>query len=236
MDNMEAVILAGGKGARLKPYTAEIPKPLVTVGDHPVIEILLHRLKKASVKTVHLAVNHLAHLIMAALGDGSRWGMDINYHQEETPLSTVGPIKLINDLPSQFLVVNGDILTDMDFRQLYNQHCAGNALLTIATYRRTVTNDYGTLEVDSHGLATAFHEKPSFDFIVSTGVYIFSRDVLKYVPFGQPFGFDNLMETLLLHKEPVATYPFDGYWLDIGRVDDYEQANRDTAVIDRLLG
>ncbi len=232
---MEAVILAGGKGTRLQPYTAEIPKPLVPVGEVPVIEILLHCLKTSGIEKVHVAVNHLAHLIIAALGDGSRWGLEIVYHEEETPLSTVGPLKLIDNLPEQFLVVNGDIITDMDFRKLYRYHESTNVSLTIATYQRTVANDYGTLEVDSKGHVTAFHEKPAYEFIVSTGIYMFSHSVLDFVPEGKRFGFDDLMATMLANRQPVATYPFDGYWLDIGRVDDYEQANRDIDVIRRLV-
>jgi NDP-sugar pyrophosphorylase family protein len=172
---------------------------------------------------------------MTTLGDGSSYGLEISYSHEELPLSTVGPISLIKDLPEHFLVVNGDILTELDFKKLYDFHLANKVLVTVATCQRTVTNDYGTLETDPTGLVTAFHEKPTYSFTVSTGIYVFSREVLNYIPTGQRFGFDDLMHTLLENKQPIATYPFDGYWQDIGRIDDYEQANSDTEIIRRLL-
>jgi len=233
---MQTVILAGGKGKRLAPYTAEIPKPLVTVGDRPVIEILLHRLKKSGVRRVILAVNHLSHLIIAALGDGSHLGMEVVYSHEETPLSTVGPLTLIDNLPEHFLVANGDIITDLDFRRMFDYHCSNKALVTVATYQRQSHSNYGVLKVDSSGQVTAFQEKPSMEYIVSAGIYVFSRAVLEYVPREIPFGFDNLMATLLEKGLPIQTFPCNGYWLDIGRVDDYEQANHDYEIIERLLG
>lgn len=232
---MEAVILAGGKGARLQPYTAEIPKPLVAVGDKPIIEILLRRMKKYGVKRAHLAVNHLAHLIMAVLGDGGRLGMEIVYSPEETPLSTVGPLKLIKNLPEHFIVANGDILTDLDFQTLFDHHIRSGARLTVATHQRTSKIDYGVLEIGPDGALTGFHEKPTYTFTVSMGIYVFTRQVLNLVPEGQTFGFDDLMFTLLARKEHVNIFPFDGYWLDIGRPDDYEQANRDVEKVRSLM-
>ncbi len=221
---MEAVILAGGKGTRLQPYTAEIPKPLVTVGDRPIIEILLARMKKCGIKRVHLAVNHLAHLVMAALGDGSRLGIEIVYSREETPLSTVGPLKLIENLPEHFIVANGDILTDIDFQTLFDYHIDGGAKLTVATQQRTTKIDYGVLETSTQGTVSGFREKPTYTFVVSMGIYVFSREVLKVVPEGQRFGFDDLMLALLKRREAINTFPFDGFWLDIGRPEDYEKA------------
>ncbi|MBU8933910.1 MAG: NTP transferase domain-containing protein [candidate division Zixibacteria bacterium] len=233
---MQAVILAGGKGTRLAPYTAEIPKPLVTVGNRPVIEILLHQLKKSGVHKVRLAVNHLAHLILATLGDGSRLGIELVYSHEETPLSTVGPLTLMDDLPEHFLVANGDIITDLNFRDLFDFHCKGGALVTVATCQRHAESNYGVLDVDSAGRVIAFREKPSIDLTVSAGIYVFSRKVLEFVPQGRPFGFDDLMAAMLKKGRPVVTFPCDGYWLDIGRVEDYEQANRDIEIIDKLMG
>lgn len=232
---METVILAGGKGSRLAPYTAEIPKPLVTVGDIPVIEILLRRLKFHGVKKVTIAVNHLSHLIIATLGDGSKYGLEIVYSHEEEPLSTVGPLKLIKNLPDNFLVANGDIITDLDFKTLYNHHIKSEALVTVAVYKRQVLSDFGVLEMDDMGFVNSFREKPVFDFTVSAGIYVFSKKVLDFIPDGKKYGFDNLMKTLLEQKLPVAAYPFDGYWLDIGRVEDYELANRDIEIIKKLI-
>ena len=232
---MEAVILAGGSGTRLQPYTAEIPKPLVTVGDRPIIEILLARMKKCGVRKVHLAVNHLAHLVMAALGDGTRLGMEIVYSHEETPLSTVGPLKLIKNLPKRFIVANGDILTNIDFQALFDHHVRSRAELTVATCRRTTKIDYGVLEMGAEGAVTGFREKPTYAFVVSMGIYVFSREVLRLVPEGRKFGFDDLMLALLERREPVSTFPFDGYWLDVGRPDDYRQANQDADKIRGLM-
>lgn len=233
-NDMTAVILAGGRGSRLQPYTAELPKPLVEVCGRPIIEILLRCLHRSGVRRAHVAVNHLAHLISDALGDGSRFGMELHYSREEQPLSTIGPLTLIDDLPEQFLVVNGDILTDLDFSRLFQFHSEQGVPLTVATCRRESTNDFGVIDVGPTGLVTGFTEKPTFEFTVSAGIYVFSRSVLDYVPKGEPFGFDQLMLALLSAGESVATYPYDGYWLDIGRHDDYRRANDDAEIVRRL--
>ena len=232
---LEAVILAGGQGSRLKPYTAEIPKPLVPVGDRPIIEILIKSLQKAGVTKVHLCVNHLAHLIVGLLGDGDRYGMEIEYSHEDTPLSTVGPLKLIKSLPDNFLVVNGDVLTDIDYKALVESHLESKAMLTVATCRRRHPVDYGILKTDTNNTGVGFQEKPVLDYTVSMGVYVFSNRVLQFVPDNIKFGFDDLMLTLLERKAAVRSYPYDGYWLDIGRVEDYEQANRDISLIQKLF-
>ena len=232
---LEAVILAGGQGSRLKPYTAEIPKPLVPVGDRPIIEILIKSLQKTGVTKLHFCVNHLAHLIVGLLGDGERYGMEIEYSHEDTPLSTVGPLKLIKSLPDNFLVVNGDILTDIDYQALYKNHLESEAMLTVATCRRQHSVDYGILKTDSDNAVIGFQEKPVLDYTVSMGVYVFTRQLLEFVPDNTKFGFDDLMLTLLERKAAVRSYPYDGYWLDIGRVEDYEQANRDISLIEKLF-
>jgi NDP-sugar pyrophosphorylase family protein len=233
---MEAVILAGGQGSRLRPLTAEIPKPLVTVGGRPVIEILLLRLQRAGVTKAHLAVNHLAHLIMAAVGDGSKFGLSVNYSQEPTPLGTIGPLRLIDDLPETFIVANGDILTDLDFSKLYQCHQQDSARLTVATVQRSSRVDYGVLEVDNDRRVTAFREKPEHQLTVSAGIYVFDRSLLQQVPPDRPFGFDELVLNMLKSGEAINTFPFDGYWMDIGRLEDYEQANNDSDRISDLLG
>lgn len=233
--HIEAVILAGGQGTRLQPYTAEVPKPLVSIGGRPIIEILLHTLRRHNITRVRLAVNHLGHMITSALGDGSTLGMEISYSHEDRPLSTVGPLTLIPDLPEHFLVLNGDILTDMNYRRLFAHHVENGALVTVATCRREHRIDYGVMEVGATGLVTGFAEKPSHQFTVSAGVYVFSREVLRFVPPGEAFGFDQLMLRLLDCGEPITTYPFEGYWLDIGRVEDYLRANKDIERINRLL-
>lgn len=232
---MEAVILAGGKGSRLGSLTEEIPKPLVSIGDRPIIEILLSRMKRCGVNRVHVAVNHLAHLIKDVIGDGHRFGLEIAYAHETEPLSTVGPVKTIASLPDDFLVANGDILTDLDFAHLYDHHLKSEALLTVAVHQRTNLTDFGVMEVDSNGRVTSFKEKPTHQLLVSMGVYVFSRELLNLVPDGVPFGFDDLMHLMLKQDKQVQAYCYDGYWLDVGRPEDYLQAQRDIKRVQKLL-
>lgn len=233
---MKAVILAGGRGTRLKPYTTVIPKPLVPVGEKAIIDILISRLVKCGVDEVTICLNHFAEIIMAYLGDGSRSGLKISYSLEEEPLGTVAPISLIENLPENFLVMNGDLLTDLDFKMLFTDHISKNALLTVSTYHRTSKIDFGVLELDETGkTVTGFREKPEYSFNVSMGVYVMNRKVLDFVPRNKAFGFDNLMLTMLEKKVPVNVFPYKGYWLDIGRPDDYEKANEDVSNLSAIL-
>jgi NDP-mannose synthase len=233
---MEAVILAGGQGTRLKPYTTDLAKALVPVCGRPVIEILLHRMKLAGVTKVHLAVNHLADQIREALGNGDRFGIPILYSEEPSPLSTVGPLRLINGLPEHFIVANADVLTDLDLEALFKNHVRSACKVTVAVYRRTEKIDYGVLNTDVGGRVIGFAEKPDHQFLVSMGVYVFARSVLDYVPNATRFGFDDLMLTLLARSEPVNTLSHVGFWLDIGRRDDYERANsQDREAVMNLL-
>lgn len=184
-ETMKAVILAGGKGTRLKPYTTVIPKPLVPIGEKAILEILLARLKKSGVDEVILCVNHFAEIIMAFFGDGSRHGIHIRYSVEDQPLGTVAPLKLIPDLPENFLVMNGDLLTDLDFRNLFEDHMKSNSLLTVSTYQRTTKIDFGVIEIDKPASRmVGFQEKPEYHFDVSMGVYVMNHKVLDYVPAG----------------------------------------------------
>lgn len=228
---MEAVILAGGKGTRLKPYTTTLPKPLVPVGERPILGIVLDQLHSAGVNKITITVNHLAELIMAFFGDGSKFGLEIEYSLEDKPLGTVAPVKLIKDLPEHFFVMNGDLLTDIDYNVLYDAHVKSGAKLTVATYRRDAVIDFGVMDIDETGRVVGFREKPTYHYNVSTGVYVYSRSVLDRVPENQPYGFDNLVLDMLRDGEPINTHRHTGYWLDIGRPDDYERANQDIAKI-----
>lgn len=225
---MKAVILAGGKGIRLRPYTIIIPKPLVPLGDRAILEILIGRLKKYGITDLTLCVNHLSNLIIAYFGKGKKWGVNIKYSFEQEFLSTVAPIKLVKDLPENFLVMNGDLLTDLDFKELYNYHIENKSLITVATYNRTAKIDFGVIEIDKNkNIAVEFVEKPEYELNVSMGVYVFNKKVLNFIPDGQPFGFDDLMQILIDKNKHIKVYPYDGYWLDIGRPEDYEKANED---------
>lgn len=223
---MHAVILAGGKGVRLRPYTTALPKPLVPIGDqHPILEIVLRRLAAVGFTSVTLAIGHLGHIIKAYVGDGSQWGLEVDYTTEDRPLGTIGPLLQIRDrLPEQFLVMNGDVLTDLDFGVVLQKHCSNHVPLTIAAYSRTVRIDFGVLDVTGN-LVTGFEEKPALDYHVSMGVYGMSRSTLAGYEPGKPLGFDELVLDLLSAGNPPATFEFDGYWLDIGRPEDYDLAN-----------
>ncbi len=235
---MRAIILAGGKGTRLRPFTTNIPKPIVPVGDMAIMEIVLRQLVRFGCDHVTVAVSHLANLIMAYFGDGERLGLKIDYSLEDKPLSTIGPLKLIDDLPEHFLVMNGDILTDLDFGELYRQHVTSEAVATIATYERDVRIDFGVLgyEGETHRVVE-FIEKPTEHFSVSMGVYAFSKRILDLVPEDTAYGFDDLMLAMIEKQWDARAYPFTGYWLDIGRPDDYDQANREfESLRHKLLG
>lgn len=234
-NSITAVVLAGGKGTRLKPETGETPKPLMPVGGKPVVEILLKQMQRTGVKTIRMAVNHLAEKIESALGNGSKLGLQISYSHEKKPLSTVGPLKLINNLPEHFIVANADVITDLNFEKLFNQHLKSNSDLTIASYERHSQADYGVLSVDESAQVVGFNEKPVFNFIVSMGIYVFSKKILDFVPTNTAYGFDSLMYELIDKGAAINSYPYQGYWLDIGRHDDYARANNDVEKIKYLL-
>ena len=226
MSARHAVILAGGKGTRLRPYTTSIPKPLVPIGDESaILEIVLRQLARDGFKRVTIAIGHLGELIRAYVGSGEQWGLEVDYATEAKPLSTMGPVVAILDkLPEQFLVLNGDILTDLSFSALLDAHSASNAQLTIATYHRHVDVDFGVLTVEA-GRVVGFVEKPTLNYQVSMGVYAVSRAALAGYPAGEALGFDRLVIALLAAGRNPASYAFEGYWLDIGRPEDYDRAN-----------
>lgn len=230
---MRAIILAGGKGTRLKPYTTLIPKPMVPLGGRmSILEVILLQLKQAGYSHVTLAVNHLSHLIMAYFGDGSRWGIKIDYSIEDEPLSTIGPLTLINDLPEHFLVMNGDILCDLNYKNFFEAHTAANADVSVSVFKRETKIDFGVLKFDQNMILHDFQEKPTLTFDVSMGINCFAKRVVEKLPRGCVYGFDNLMHDSILNKYNIRISPFDGYWLDIGRTDDYEYADQN---FDQLL-
>jgi len=223
---MQAVILAGGKGRRLRPYTTVLPKPLMPLGDMPIIEVVLRQLAAGGFDQVTVAVGYLAELLMAYCGDGSKFGLSLKYSREEEPLGTAGPLALIDGLRhgDTFLVMNGDVLTSLDLRALVRQHQASDAVATIATHQRQQQINYGIIESDGNSRVTAYIEKPTHRYQVSMGIYVLEPAVLDFVPRGQYLDLPDLVRTLMAAGRPVLAYPFDGYWLDIGRHDDYEQA------------
>lgn len=221
---MRAIILAGGKGTRLKPYTVVLPKPLMPIGEYPILEVVIRQLVYYGFSHITLAVNHQADIIMAFFGSGEKWGVTIDYSLEDKPLSTMGPLKLMKDLPDDFLVMNGDVLTDLNFKEFFCYHVKKNNIFTISSYDREVKTDYGVLEINNDKNLIGFKEKPVIKYEVSMGVYMLNRKVLDYIPEGQSYGFDNLMIDLINTKNYASVKKHDRYWLDIGRPDDYMQA------------
>ena len=223
-----AVILAGGKGVRLRPYTTSLPKPLVPLGDEcAILEVVLGQLARAGVRSVSIAIGHLGQLIRALVGDGCRWGLDVSYWEEESPLGTVGPLVQHRDeLPEDFLVMNGDILTDIPFGAVLDRHVSASADVTVAAYTRDVNIDFGVLELHD-GNIVGFTEKPTLDYTVSMGVYALSARVLHRFEPGLPLGFDDLLLDQLRTGRSPQAYHFDGFWLDIGRPEDYDRANQE---------
>lgn len=221
---MKAVILAGGKGTRLVPYTTILPKPLMPVDEMPILEVVLRQLARHGFTDVTLAVGYLAGLLMAYCGDGSKFGVRIEYSQEDTPLGTAGPIALVKNLGDTFLVMNGDLLTTLDYSALFAHHRKMDAIATLASHQRDVKIDLGVIETDANGWVKDYIEKPTIHYKVSTGVYIFEPRVLEYLIPGQRMDLPELVIKLLEAGQRVNTFKHQGYWLDIGRHDDYEQA------------
>ncbi|MHB8914791.1 MAG: nucleotidyltransferase family protein [Thiobacillus sp.] len=234
---MRAIILAGGKGTRLRPYTTLIPKPLVPLGGkYSILEIIIMQLSRSGFTHITLAVNHLSHLIMAYFGDGSRFGVKLDYSLEEGELSTIGPLTLINDLPENFLVMNGDILCDLDYKHFLSAHVSTQSRISVSAYRRQVKIDFGVLHYDSCGRLSEFKEKPVYDFDVSMGIYCINRAVIEALSPGRKYGFDDLMIDGLANESRIDIRPFSGYWLDIGRPDDYEYADENFVELSARLG
>ena len=225
---MKAVILAGGKGTRLRPFTYSLPKPLMPIGgEMPILEIILKQLKKNEFNHITIAVNYMAKIIQAFFRDGSDWGLKIDYSFEDKPLSTIGPLTLIDELPENFLVMNGDILTDLNYMQFFNWHLKNTCDVTVATFKRESKINFGVLKYNENQDVYDFTEKPKFNFDVSMGIYAINKHVIDDLPKNEPFGFDDLMIKGINDKLRIKSYPHDSYWLDIGRNDDYQKANED---------
>lgn len=223
---MRAVILAGGKGTRLQPFTASFPKPLVPLGDTPVVEVLIRRLVRCGVRDVTLTVGHLAELIKSYFDHRRSLAREIklSFVEEEEPLGTAGSLALVPGLTETFLAMNGDLLTDLDFRKLARFHREQGALLTIATHAREVKIDLGVMEFGADFQLTGYREKPRQTFHVSMGVYVYEPAVLRYIEPHRYLDFPDLVLRLLDAGERVRAYLNDSLWLDIGNPEDYARA------------
>lgn len=224
IENIPVVVLAGGEGQRLRPYTWVVPKPLLPIGNTSVLELLLVQLQRQGFAQVILAVSYLAELVEAGCGDGSRFGLQIRYSREPTPLSTAGPLKLIDGLSSTFLTVNGDVLTDFRYEPLLRFHKERGAVATIAAQRRRIEIDFGVIEKRGNERLGRYIEKPSYDYLVSMGLNVLEPRVLDYIEPGEKLDMPVLMQRLGDAGERVLVFETECLWLDIGREDDYERA------------
>jgi NDP-mannose synthase len=220
----KAVILAGGKGTRLAPYTSILPKPLMPVGDRSILEIVIEQLEEAGVVDINFCVGYLSHLIEAVLDNRENGHVNITYIREQDALGTAAPLRLVPGLDNTFLVMNGDVLTALDYRDLMRYHRERGNLLTIATHDRTVKIDYGILHLDVRQQLRHFEEKPEIVTPVSMGIYVMEPEVLSFIPKEDYFDFPDLVEALLAAEVQIGAYRYEGLWFDIGRHEDYERA------------
>jgi dTDP-glucose pyrophosphorylase len=227
--NLSAVIMAGGLGSRLMPLTADTPKPMLPVGDRPLMERTIERLRDAGIVRLSISTHHLADRIVEHFGDGQRFGVSIEYLTEERPLGTAGGLGLLDRRPEPILVINGDILTKVDFRDLLAYHRRHGADVTVGVRRYEIDVPYGVVECEGPAVR-AIKEKPSVGFLVNAGVYLLEPSVQSVIPAGTRFDMTDLIGRLLAEGRPVVSYPIVEYWLDVGRHDDYRKANEDAAV------
>ncbi|GAB5410849.1 MAG: nucleotidyltransferase family protein [Balneolaceae bacterium] len=231
-----AIILAGGKGTRLKPYTIALPKPLVPIHEFPILEIIIRQLAHHGFDHITITVNHLSELIKAFFGNGSKWNIKIDYSLEEKPLSTMGPLTLLDNLPDDFLIMNGDVLTDLSFGEFLESHTSEKRIFSISSYTRKEKSEYGVLGLNEKNQLINFYEKPEQEVQVSMGVYAANKEILDLIPDHTFFGFDHLMLSLIEQSKFPTVVPFSGYWMDIGRPDDYQQASDNfESMKDKLL-
>ena len=222
-----AVVLAGGRGARLSPYTSVLPKPLMPIGDQAILELVLGQLKSSGISDVTLCVGYLSNLIKAVIGNKTQLGVDITYVVEQEALGTAGPLRLVPALDSTFIAMNGDVLTTLDFDALIRFHKERGNLVTIATCERQLKIDYGVLHLGMNGHSNrvvAYVEKPEMRSVVSMGIYVLEPDAIGYIPESGYFDFPDLVRALLDADQPIGAYAYDGLWFDIGRREDYETA------------
>jgi NDP-mannose synthase len=229
VSDLKAVIQAGGRGTRLAPYSTVLPKALMPIGEGTVIDNLLTQFRDAGVREVIVTVSKFGPLIRSYCGDGSRWGLDIDYVTEDVPLGTIGGLVTLRDrLDGPFFVANSDVYTDLQLKDLMAAHASSSAPVTVVVTRQVVSIAYGVLD-HADGRVLDFREKPSQEFSVSTGIYCMHPSVFDYIPADGPFGFDQLMVDMLARDAPINVYEHLGQWIDIGRVEDLRKAQEQAA-------
>jgi NDP-sugar pyrophosphorylase family protein len=220
----KTVVLAGGRGTRLAPYTSVLPKPLMPVGDKSILEVVVGQLEEAGIVDIQFCVGYLAHLVQAVFDNRENGHVKITYVREQEALGTAAPLRLVKGLDSTFIAMNGDVLTTLDYRELVKYHREQGNLLTIATHKRSIMIDYGMIHLDVTSRVRGFEEKPEIVSPVSMGIYVLEPEVLDYIPKGEYFDFPDLVQALLDDGQRVGAYLYDGLWFDIGRQEDYERA------------
>lgn len=223
---MKVVIQCGGKGTRLRPYTMVLPKPLMPVHSKPVLELLIKWLRRNDVRQVYITTGYLSHLLQSFCGDGRQWDISITYTEETEPLGTIGALSMLREqLDSMFMVINGDVLTDLSIGAFAACHAQSGAAVTVATAVRETLMDFGVIEAID-GRVTHFREKPRLTNLISMGIYCMEPEVFRHIPRNVPFGFDDLALCMLSRGEHLHTYLHEGLWLDIGRIDDFQAAQK----------
>ena len=225
-NEMQTIILVGGRGSRLDPYTRILPKPLFPIGDKPIAAILVYQLQKAGFNEIIMCLGYLADLMRLYFQDGSQFGLTIRYSVESEPLGTVGPLRIVNDLEDNFLVVNGDELTTLDFRALYEHHLEMQADMTVAVHKKAVCSSFGVLDIKD-GQVTDFTEKPTLNYWASMGIYVINKRVLSLIPENERFDMPDLVQRLLAEQAQVVSYESEDLWFDIGTMADLEKAKEE---------
>jgi NDP-sugar pyrophosphorylase family protein len=222
---VKAVILAGGLGTRLRPFTEVIPKPLLPVGDKSIMEIQIRMLERHGFDEIYVAVNHMADLIEAFFGNGAKLGVRLKFSREEKPLGTAGPLSLLKDeLKQPFIVVNGDILTKLDFSAFYRFALAQDSILTIATKIIKTPFRFGSIHIDQNGFVADIEEKPEFQSEILAGIHVMKPAIFQYIGHDQPLGMDQLIEKMLGNDQRISRYLIQEFWMDIGQLEDYTEA------------
>lgn len=224
---MKAIILAGGKGTRLSPYTTVLPKPLMPIGDMPILEIILNQLSNTPFNDIVLSVGHLGSIIRAYFESVNISGISLSYSLEDKPLGTAGPLKIIPGLDETFLLMNGDVLANMDFSELYSFHKKKDCITTMVINKRHVDIDFGIITISKQDRVLDYREKPKYEYMVSAGIYLLEPAILDYIKPDEHLDLPELIKRLIKNGQTVYAYIHQGYWLDIGRPGDYEKAAKD---------
>lgn len=224
----DVFIMAGGRGQRLMPLTQNTPKPMLHVGDKPILEHNIDRLIQFGIKNIYLSVNYLADCIKDYFGDGSNKGVNVRYVHEDKPLGTLGSVKLVEELEHDYvMVMNSDLLTDIDFNGFFQSFIRSGADMAVATTSYNVEVPYGVMEVDNGNFVNALKEKPRYTYYSNAGIYIIKKELLSLVPHNEFYNVTDLMESLIQEGKQLVSFPILGYWLDIGKHEDFKQAQED---------